>query len=510
MSAIVPDLRFNDFSFRALSLICDFSSTFPKDTVRNFALVCRRWHEVATTQCRSMWKRFYYAELSSFVPEVVSSTTGGRPLEQRIGFQCDDYHAFHQLVCRTLPHISLSVWSPQLFQKLLDENSGNDFLSMIQAMKKDDFCTRDTSFYTFYTLHNKEQQEKFVSQHAYRTHLHESKCLEIQNHRSQSSACPCFAQDLLRIPMKTFENLPILFCEGCGRRCYTICSSDALIVARESGNPFVDFPSSTGTMLTTTRSYIADCVYIAIVVPKNDIRCREIISSCMKRFSATIDRDGDAKGLKHFHNRTHSTYCADYDLTARKFTILPDQRVFLTSNFLQFDSVPTTNCYGGVINWNVIIVEDDGNEEEEEEDDFEKGKETVSSILSLRNIVLQEGETDEIEFSLAYICPGAKISTELFEYSSNLRSLRQNTRILSFEKIFRKPNQGREIIPVNYCVIDPDTNRLVEMLYPPESVFHVLMFNAKSMCRYGFSNSTDDLNRRGDMISIWRHLQWTQ
>ncbi len=92
-----------DASFHSLSLICSFLSETPQDAILRFGPVCRRWHDVMTTQCRDMWSKLYSENVRS-----LRST--------KKGFSKDNYFSFIQFASFSLLH-GTSPLSRSLIEK---------------------------------------------------------------------------------------------------------------------------------------------------------------------------------------------------------------------------------------------------------------------------------------------------------------------------------------------------------------------------------------------------------
>jgi hypothetical protein len=161
-------------SFYSIALICDFFSASPQQAVQVFALVCKRWHEVTTTQCRSMWKRHF----KSNFPSV------RRARDTFADFLVfADRFVVHGYQKQLLPEKAPQSYKPP-YRDIEDGACGFD----LQKTQEENSNNDDVINFDF--------------------------------------VCPALASNMSRLDEVTDKNLPILFCEICKRKVFTIGSGD--------------------------------------------------------------------------------------------------------------------------------------------------------------------------------------------------------------------------------------------------------------------------------------------
>lgn len=205
------DSRFDEFSFHALSLICEFSSSTPQEAVLSFGPVCKRWREVMTTNCPSMWSKFFDEKFRNS-REVKTKGMLGNIFLYRNGTQ-QSYNDFVKFASRFALRRSRDF-----YRSVGNSNDrGDDYYN--DALGGDH-------------LDGKPQQKPSIHRPLFEIENcnfglgEEEENQEQDDQVSFTFTCPVLAENLTRLKETTAEGLPILYCSICQRNVLTISAGN--------------------------------------------------------------------------------------------------------------------------------------------------------------------------------------------------------------------------------------------------------------------------------------------
>jgi len=197
------DTRFNNFSYHTLGLICDFYAEEPQQIIQVFALINKRSNDVIVNHARLMWKRV----ISSFFP---SSGLGESKKKKEDDdddndktYSYDTYHEFVTLASRFSFNPNNSLLSNK-YSKTADAKAG---------------------------FNKRLQEENAVFEKFNHPFVEIEDCGKGNTNDNSSSSsstvdfkfrCPMLAQNLQLLSEQTKSGLPVLFCDVCQKKVFTV------------------------------------------------------------------------------------------------------------------------------------------------------------------------------------------------------------------------------------------------------------------------------------------------
>ena len=214
------DTRFNNFSYHALGLICDFYAEEPQQIVQVFALINKRSNDVIINHARAMWKRVISSFFASSGLGEFKKKKEDDDDDNDKTYSYDTYHEFVTLASRFSFNPNNSLLSNK-YSKTADAKAA--FNKRLKA--------------------ENEVFEKF--NHPFVEIEDCGKGNTNDNSSSSSSTvdfkfrCPMLAQNLQLLSEQTKSGLPVLFCDVCQKKVFTIGRSKYLVGDENSDVPSV-------------------------------------------------------------------------------------------------------------------------------------------------------------------------------------------------------------------------------------------------------------------------------